>query len=284
MVFGRYASLARWLKWLTLSLFAYMLTAFLARPDWVHVMVASLLPSVRWQSSYWSALVGTLGTTISPYLFFWQASQEVEELEAGRHAPRRAAGADDPLLRNARVDVTSGMILSNLVMYFIIVATASTLHPAGVREIETARQAAEALRPLAGSGAYVLYALGIIGTGLLAIPVLAGSGAYAVAELLGWCIGLDLPLRRARPFYALLTGGVLAGIGLDLFGLNAVRALFWSAVVNGVLAPPLLVLVLMVGNSPRIMGRHVNGIGLNALGWLSVAVMTAAALALFVSL
>jgi len=192
MLFTSYGRFARWLKWLTLTLFAYVFAALLAHPQWRTVLSAAVLPRIRWQGSYWTALVGTLGTTISPYLFFWQASQEVEELQTSRQPPRRAAPPSDGLLLDARTDVVTGMLFSNVAMFFIIVATGATLYPAGMRTVETARQAAEALRPLAGDGAYFLYALGIIGTGLLAIPVLAGSASYAVAELFQWRSSLDL--------------------------------------------------------------------------------------------
>ena len=194
--------------------------------------MAAIVPTLRWEPSYWTGLVGALGTTISPYLFFWQASQEVEELQARREPPRRSAPRNDALLRTGRTDVVSGMPFSNLAMFFIIVATGATLHPAGLRTVETARQAAEALRPLAGDGAYLLYALGVIGTGLLAIPVLAGSASYAVAELFHWRSSLDLPVRGATHFYLLLTGGMLVGLGLDVGGFNAVQMLYWTAVVN----------------------------------------------------
>ncbi len=279
MVFATYGQIARQLKWLTLSLFAYVFAAILARPHWGQLLRAAVLPTVRWEGVYWGALVGTLGTTISPYLFFWQASQEVEELQRQPGPPE----GREHLLRDSKVDVMTGMFYSNLIMFFIIAATGATLHPAGVRDIETARQAAEALRPLAGDAAYILYALGIIGTGLLAIPVLIGSASYAVAELFGWNSGLSLTPRTASRFYTLLAGGIAVGIGMDLVGLNAIRALFWSAVVNGVAAPPLLVLVLLIGTNPRIMGRHVIGFWLKFFGWASVAIMTAAGLAMFAS-
>jgi Mn2+/Fe2+ NRAMP family transporter len=229
-------------------------------------------------------LVAILGTTISPYLFFWQASQEVEEERAqGRRTVAQRRGATVHELRDARLDVNTGMFFSNLVMYFIILATGATLHRAGINQIESSRQAAEALRPLAGDGAYVLFALGIVGTGLLAIPVLAGSASYAVAELFGWRAGLDLKPRQGRRFYQVLAGAIVAGLLLHALHVNPIRMLFLSAVLNGVLAPPLLVLVMLVGNNRTIMGPHVNSPWLNALGWLATAVMTAAALAMLVT-
>ena len=283
LVFANYQRIARQLKWLTLSLFAYVGAAFLAHPDWWRVASAAVVPTVHFNSVYWLALVATLGTTISPYLFFWQASQEVEELQLLKMTGSSAAAARDRLLREANADVATGMVFSNVVMFFIIVATASTLHVAGIRDIQTARQAAEALRPLVGDAAYVLYALGILGTGFLAIPVLVSSASYAVAELFQWRTGLDVSLFGARPFDVTLTGGILVGIALNLGGVSAVETLFWSAVVNGVLAPPLLVLVLFVANNRSIMGAAVNGRTLNVLGGISVIVMTAAAVALLLA-
>jgi len=223
-----------------------------------------------------------LGTTISPYLFFWQASHEVEQEKAqGRRtlAQRRGAAAHE--LADARLDVFTGMFFSNVAMFFIMLATAATLHPAGRTEIETARQAAEALRPLAGDLAYGLFALGIIGTGLLAVPVLAGSASFAVAEVFGWRSGLDLSPRRGRRFYLVFAGAVVAGMLLDLAGTNPMRMLFLCAVLNGLLAPPLLLLVMLVGRNRAIMGEHANGPWLSALGWTATAVMSLAAVAFF---
>jgi Mn2+/Fe2+ NRAMP family transporter len=279
-VYTSYTAFARCLKWLTAVLFAYVLAAFLAQPDWKAVLVATVLPTLRWDPSTTTTLVAILGTTISPYLFFWQASQEVEEERAhGRRTLAQRRGATAHELRDARLDVTTGICLSNLVFYFIILTTASTLHEAGLRDIQTAREAAEALRPLAGDTAYLLFALGLVGTGLLAIPVLAGSASFAVAELFGWRSGLDLPPRRARRFYLVLAGAIGVGMVGNLVETNPIRMLFWSAILNGVLAPPLLVLVMLVGNNPRIMGAHTNGVWLNLFGWLATAAMTAATIA-----
>lgn len=280
-----YATFAKGLKWLTAVLFAYVVAAFLAGPDWKNVILASVLPAVTWDPASITTLVGILGTTISPYLFFWQASQEVEEEKArGRRTLAQRRGATEHELRDARLDVNTGMFFSNLVMYFIILATASTLYRAGQRDIETARQAAEALRPLAGDTAYLLFALGLIGTGLLAIPILAGSASFAVAELFGWRSGLDLSPRRARRFYLVIAGAIVTGMILDAFETNPIQMLFWSAVLNGILAPPLLVLVMLVGNNRNIMGEHTNGFWLNLFGWTATALMTVAAVAFFVAL
>ena len=282
-VYASYAAFARGLKWLTGVLFAYVAAAFLARPDWPAAVLATITPRLEWGAVSIATLVAILGTTISPYLFFWQASQEVEEEKArGRRTLTQRRGASRHDLADAALDVNTGMLFSNLVMYFIMLATASTLHRAGHREIESARQAADALRPLAGDAAYFLYALGIIGTGLLAIPVLAGSGSYAVAEVFGWRTGLNLSPRRGRRFYLVLAGSIVIGMVITALQRNPVHVLFLSAIVNGLLAPPLLALVMLVGGDRRIMGEHVNGPWLTALGWLATAVMTAAAVAFVV--
>jgi NRAMP (natural resistance-associated macrophage protein)-like metal ion transporter len=283
-IYASYATFARWLKWLTTVLFAYIGAAVLGHPRWREALAATVMPRVTWDAAGIGTLVGILGTTISPYLFFWQASQEVEEERArGRTtvAARRGAGPQE--LRAAVIDVNVGMTFSNVVMYFIILATAATLHRAGRHEIETSRQAAEALRPLAGDLAYVLFALGLVGTGALAIPVLAGSASYALSELFGWRAGLDLRPRQGRRFYVVLAGAIVAGMLIAAFGANAIRMMFLSAIVNGLLAPPLLVLIMLVANNRTIMGQHVNGVWLNTLGWLATAAMTAAAVAFVVT-
>jgi len=283
-VYTSYATFAQTLKWLTAVLFAYVAAAFLAHPHWPAVLMATVVPDFHWTRRFVSTLVGILGTTISPYLFFWQATQEVEEEKRrGKKTIAQRRGATTHELADARLDVNTGMFFSNLVMYFIILATASTLHRAGVQDIETARQAAEALRPLAGDAAYVLFAMGLVGTGLLAIPVLAGSASFAVAELFAWRAGLDLKPRRARRFYLVFASAMAGGIALSFLGANAMRTLFFSAVLNGLLAPPLMVLVMLVGGNRKIMGEHVNGFWLRLLGWTATAIMTAAALAFFLT-
>jgi NRAMP (natural resistance-associated macrophage protein)-like metal ion transporter len=277
-----YRFMARIFKWLTLVLFAYVITAFLARPDWTHVLRATFVPDVQWSTAYLSVLVGILGTSISPYLFFWQSAQEVEEeRSAGRHSMTQRKGATDEELRNSRTDVTTGMFYSNFVMYFIILTTAATLHAHGITHIDTARQAAEALRPLAGNGAYWLFTLGLIGTGMLGVPVLAGSSAYAVAEAMAWSASLDRTPRMSPKFYGVLAAAMAIGLSLNYAGVNAVKMLFWSAVCNGVLAPPLIVLVVMLTNDRTVMGERVNPPLLRWLGWLAAGVMTAAAVAMF---
>ena len=283
-IYASYARFAQYLKWLTAVLFAYVVTAFLARPDWRQVALATFVPRLRWDSVYVTTMVAVLGTTISPYLFFWQASHEVEEEKAqGRRTLAQRRGASAHELADARLDVVTGMLFSNIVMFFIILATAATLHASGRAEIESAREAAEALRPLAGDGAYLLFAVGLIGTGLLAVPILAGSASFAIAEVFDWRAGLDLTPRRGRRFYLVFAGAVVAGMALNLIGTNPIRMLFLSAVLNGLLAPPLLLLIMLVGNNRAIMGEHANGPWLNLLGWLATAVMFLAAVAFFVT-
>jgi NRAMP (natural resistance-associated macrophage protein)-like metal ion transporter len=283
-IYASYARFAQYLKWLTAVLFAYVVTAFLARPDWRQVALATFVPRLRWDSVYVTTMVAVLGTTISPYLFFWQASHEVEEEKAqGRRTLAQRRGASAHELADARLDVVTGMLFSNIVMFFIILATAATLHASGRTEIESAREAAEALRPLAGDGAYLLFAVGLIGTGLLAVPILAGSASFAIAEVFDWRAGLDLTPRRGRRFYLVFAGAVVAGMALNLIGTNPIRMLFLSAVLNGLLAPPLLLLIMLVGNNRAIMGEHANGPWLNLLGWLATAVMFLAAVAFFVT-
>jgi Mn2+/Fe2+ NRAMP family transporter len=226
---------------------------------------------------------GILGTTISPYLFFWRAAQEVEEERAaGRRTVRQRHGATDAELEQARTDVLVGMFFSNVIMYFIILTTAATLHAHGQTAITTARQAAEALRPLAGDGAYWLFTLGLIGTGMLGVPVLAGSCAYTIAEAETWRGSLDAKPRLARKFYAVVAVSMGLGLILNFVGLDAVAMLFWSAVVNGVLAPPLIVVVRLTSDS-RVMGLRVNSALLRWLGWATAVIMAGATMGMFVT-
>jgi NRAMP (natural resistance-associated macrophage protein)-like metal ion transporter len=280
-----YRFIAKVFKWLTLVLFAYVITAFLAHPDWRAVLHSTFIPHVEWSSAYIATFVGILGTTISPYLFFWQAAQEVEEeRKIGRQTVEEREGASDEELRKSRTDVLTGMFFSNLVMYFIILTTAATLHAHGATTIDTAQQAAEALKPLAGKGAYLLFTLGLIGTGMLGVPVLAGSAAYAVAEARAWRGTLEDRPRLAKKFYAIVACSMIMGLTLDYAGFNAVKMLFWSAVLNGVLAPPLIVLVVLLTSSRKVMGDRVNPPLLKWLGWATAAVMAIAAVAMFVTM
>jgi NRAMP (natural resistance-associated macrophage protein)-like metal ion transporter len=269
-----YRLIARIFKWLTLALFAYIAAAFLSHPDWPAVLRATLIPHVQWTAAYWATLVGILGTTISPYLFFWQAAEEVEEdIAMGKATVKQREGASHRELRRSRNDVLTGMFFSNLVMYFIILTTAATLHAHGRTTIFTARDAAEALRPLAGAGAYWLFSVGLIGAGMLGVPVLAGSCAYAIAEAADWVGSLEVRPPLAHGFYSVIAIAMALGLGLNFAGLNAVKMLFWSAVLNGALAPPLLILVVLLTSRADVMGEHRNGALLRWLGWTCAGVM-----------
>jgi NRAMP (natural resistance-associated macrophage protein)-like metal ion transporter len=283
LLWSSYRTIARIFKWLTLVLLAYVATAFVARVDWGAALRSTLVPHVEWSRSFFAVLVAVFGTTISPYLFFWQAAQEVEEERAlGRNlAKRRGATPDE--LRTCRTDVVVGMFASNAVMYFIILTTAATLHTSGLRSIATAQEAAQALRPLAGAGAYWLFTLGLIGTGMLAVPVLAGSCAYAVAEAAAWRGSLDRRPSRAKKFYLILAAAMALGLALNYAGLNAIKLLFTAAVINGVLAPPLILIVVLLTRDRSVMGLAVNSSLLNFLGWITFVVMVVAALGLFVA-
>lgn len=274
-----YPQFARWLKLLTLVIFAYVAAAFLARPDWSAALAATFLPRLSFDRESIQTVVAILGTTISPYLFFWQTSEEVEEeqsrgVDFGRLGPTRQRA----LLRAASYDVGTGMVLANLGFYFVVLASAATLFRAGQTDVETAAEAAEALRPLAGDAASLLFALGIIGTGLLAIPVLAGSVAYAAAELFDWREGLSQTFGRAPQFYGVLALATLLGVALDFSGIPAIRALYLAAIVNGVIAPILLVFIVVVARDRRILGDYRPGRGLSALGWATTLAMFTAVL------
>ncbi len=283
LIWSSYRHIARVFKWLTLVLFAYVAAAFLAHPRWSEVFHATFVPRVEWNTQYLATFLGIMGTTISPYLFFWQAAQEVEEERAlGRRTIHARRGASDDELRTARADVLTGMAFSNLIMYFIILTTGATLYASGHREIETARQAAEALRPLAGNAAYLLFTVGLIGTGMLGVPVLAGSAAYAIAEAKHWRGSLNDRPRVAAKFYAVLAAAVLLGLALNFFKVNAVRMLFWAAVLNGCLAPPLIALVVLLTSDRRVMGERANSPLLKLLGWATALVMAIAALVMIV--
>jgi NRAMP (natural resistance-associated macrophage protein)-like metal ion transporter len=281
LMWSSYRTIARVFKWLTLVLLAYVIAAFVAHVDWKLALRMTFIPHIEWSRAFFSVLVAILGTTISPYLFFWQAAQEVEEERAmGRNLARRR-GATREELKACRTDVVAGMFASNAIMYFIIMTTAATLHAHGKTNIATAQEAAEALRPLAGAGAYLLFTLGLIGTGMLAVPVLAGSCAYAIAEASAWRGSLNQRPGRAKKFYIVLGIAMTLGIGLNYAGLNAIKLLFTAAVVNGVLAPPLILIVLLLTRDRKVMGDAVNSPLLACLGWLTFGVMMIAALGLF---
>ncbi|HET7197611.1 MAG TPA: divalent metal cation transporter [Burkholderiales bacterium] len=277
--FPRYAPV---LKWLTLALFAYVGTVLVVHfPP--RVLRDTLVPQLLWRPDYVGMLVAVLGTTISPYLFFWQASQEVEEQRATPgHAPLREAPEQArEHLQRIKVDTYIGMMFSNLIAFCIMLTTAATLHAAGIVQVESAAQAAGALRPLAGELAFALFAAGIIGTGLLAVPVLAGSAAYAVAESFRWPIGLGLPLAEARNFYAVLSVATVVGVAIDLSGVDSMKALLWSAVINGIVSVPIMAVMMLLAAKREVMGPFVITRRLRALGWLAVVIMALAVAAMF---
>ncbi len=284
LFFSSYEHMARIFKWMTLILFSYVAAALLADPNWPAVLRATFVPRIQWSAGYLATFVAILGTTISPYLFFWQAAQEVEEeRRMGRRTVGSRKGATDDELRRSRIDVVTGMFFSNLIMYFIILTTSITLHDQGLQSITTAGQAAEALRPFAGERAYWLFTLGLIGTGMLGVPVLAGSCAYAIAEAGAWRGTLSDRPAYARKFYGVIAAAVIVGLALDFLNVNAVRMLFWAAVLNGVLAPPLIAVVTLLASDPKVMGDRVSPAVLRWLGWLTVAVMTAATVGMLVT-
>lgn len=278
--YSRYVSV---LKWLTLSLLAYVATVFAINVPWGAVVLATIFPHIEWSPVYITTMVAVFGTTISPYLFFWQASQEVEDQQSCayslpvREAPHQAS---TNFLR-IKIDTFIGMGFSNLVAFFIILTTAVTLHMHGIVDIETSAQAAAALRPLAGDFAFTVFSAGIIGTGLLAVPVLAGSAAYAIAGAFQWKKGLEHPPSQAKKFYGIIAVATLAGIALDFTPIDPIKALYWSAVINGVISVPIMVVMMLMAGLPKIMGAFVLGSRLKILGWSATLVMAAAVLAMF---
>ena len=281
-VFLTYGVYAGFLKWLTVSLFAYVAVVFAVHVPWSQALAATVMPSLTFDRAEITALVAVLGTTISPYLFFWQAALEVEDgrkrgVQPLRRTPAMAAAS----FARIRLDTITGMAVSNVVAIAIIFATAATLHANGVPDIQTSSQAAEALRPIAGVLTFALFAAGIIGTGLLAVPVLAGSSAFALSEAFEWQEGLERRLLQAKAFYATIAVSTMAGVGLNFTALDPVRALYWSAVVNGILAAPVMVVVMLIAGNPRIMGRLTVPRPMLFVGWAATLVMLMASIAFF---
>ena len=282
-VFLPYQTYVRWLKWLTLALLAYVAVVFTLRLDWWQIaseIVWPRLPLGTHGHEVLLIVVAVFGTTISPYLFFWQAAQEMEDASgAGPHTPAEVRHH----LRRIKLDTLIGMTFSNLIAFFIILSTAATLHAAGVTDIQTSAQAAEALRPIAGDFTFLLFSLGIIGTGLLAVPVLAGSAAYAVAEAAGWqgSLSLRLDKNEGRGFYGVITAATLGGVILCFTPMDPVKELFWSAVLNGVIAVPIMIVMLLLACRTDVMGAHVIGPRLRSLGWIATVVMAATVVAMF---
>jgi NRAMP (natural resistance-associated macrophage protein)-like metal ion transporter len=280
--YTRYAAV---LKWLTLTLFAYVATVFIVHVPWAQALHGMVLPAVKLSTDYLTTIIAILGTTISPYLFFWQASQEVEEVVStpGDEPLKKAPHQAPEQLSRIRFDTYTGMGFSNIVAFFIILTAAVTLHVQGKTDIQTAAQAAEALRPVAGNLAFLMFSLGIIGTGLLAVPVLAGSAAYAVGEALRWRTGLERQLLEARGFYAILAVATLIGLGINFAPIDPIKALFWAAVVNGVVAPPVMVILMLMASNPKVMKQFTISRRLRILGWMATVLMTLATIGFFVT-
>jgi NRAMP (natural resistance-associated macrophage protein)-like metal ion transporter len=282
-VFSRYSRYVSVLKWLTVSLFAYVGVAFVVHMPWGTVAYSLVIPHITFEAGYLTAVVAILGTTISPYLFFWQAEEEVEEVKERtdakplERAPEQAAGE----FKRIRIDTYIGMGVSNAVALFIIVTAAATLHAHGLTDIQTSSQAAEALRPISGPFAFFVFALGIIGTGLLALPVLAGSSAYALGETFGWHVGLARKPRRAKAFYGAIAVATLLGVALNVTSIDPIKALFWSAVINGVVAVPVMALMMHLSSHKAAMGDFKLHTGLKIVGWAATGVMALAAIGLF---
>jgi NRAMP (natural resistance-associated macrophage protein)-like metal ion transporter len=285
-VYVSYARYVRTLKWLTLTLFAYVGVVFTVDLAWIEVIRGAAIPVLRVSPDYLTTVVAIFGTTISPYLFFWQASQECEDLRAVK-ADKRLRDHPDQAARHLariKIDTYLGMAFSNLIAFFIMLTTAATLHAHGVTDIQTSAQAAEALRPIVGNFAFLLFALGIIGTGLLAVPVLAGSAAFAVAESFRWRHGLDLSPTRGMRFYGVIAVATLIGVGLGFTRLDPIKALFFAAVINGVISAPIMAVMMRMASDPKIMGKFVVTRRLRMLGWFATAVMGLAVVAMFVQI
>lgn len=281
-IFVPYHVYVRYLKWLTLALFAYVGIIFAVKIDWAETLARTVLPHLTLSSAALTTVVALFGTTISPYLFFWQASEEVEDQEADADAAplvQKPEQAPKELSR-IRWDTYLGMAFSNLIAFFIILTASVTLFAAGRTDVQTSAQAAEALRPIAGQMAFVLFSLGILGTGLLAVPVLAGSAAYALSEASGWTSGLEKKWREAPAFYTVITLSVLIGLGIDYAPIDPIKALFWSAVLNGVIAVPIMIATMLVASSRHEMGDFIATLSQRWFGWIATAVMAAAALAM----
>jgi Mn2+/Fe2+ NRAMP family transporter len=283
-VFVPYHRYVRFLKWLTLALLAYVAVAFTVNVPWGEVAHRTILPEFTLDRGAATLIVAVFGTTISPYLFFWQSSEEVEEIQNhnGAHPLTEDPAEAPPELARIGWDTYSGMFYSNGIAFFIILSTAVTLHSAGVKDIETAAQAASALRPLAGDRAFALFALGIVATGLLALPILAGSAAYALSEAFGWKEGLERTFNEARGFYGVIGAAFTAGIALDFSSVDPIKALFWSAVVNGVIAVPLMFTIMLLATRTSIMGQFTVARGQRWLGWIATAIMAFVSVTMFV--
>jgi len=285
-IFMQYRNYVNVLKWTTVSLFSYFITAMVVHVPWAQVLHDTFVPSISLETKYIVSIVAVMGTTISPYLFFWQSSQEAENerIDPQAHRLIDAPPGEAPIeMRRIRVDTYLGMGFSNLISLFIIITAGATLSAHGITNVETSAQAAEALRPIAGEFAFVIFALGIVGTGMLAVPVLAGSAAYAVGEALQWPTGLARLPKEARAFYGTIAFATAIGVVINFIGVDPIKALFWSAVLNGVIAAPLMAVTMVMALSPRVMGRFILPRALATMGWLATTVMVLIVIAMFLT-
>lgn len=284
-IFMPYNHYARYLKWLALILFAYVASALFANLDWGNVLKHAIIPSMTFSKDQFLLICAILGTTISPYLFFWQTSQEIEEeISQGKTTLEQRRGTDPEQIRGMRTDIWSGMFFSNLVMFFIIATCGAILFPRGITNITSAAQAAEALRPFAGNSTYFLFTIGILGTGMLAVPVLAGSSSYAIAESFKWRVGLSKKLKQAYAFYGIIIISMIIGLCINFIGLNPIKVLIYSAVANGIVAPLVLLPIVIISSNKKIMGEWVNKRATKVIGWITVIIMSLAGIAAIISL
>jgi Mn2+/Fe2+ NRAMP family transporter len=282
--FGSYTLIRNIFRWIALALLAYVGSAFLAKPELLPMLRGTFIPTIRFDREYLSLLVAIIGTTLSAYLYTWQSNEEVEEeIAMGRTRLSDRVGATNEELRNSRRDIFSGMLFSNIVMYFIILSTAATLFHSGKSEISSAAEAAEALRPLAGEAAGILFAVGVIGAGFLAVPVMTTGAAYDLCQTLGWKHSLHARPSEAKAFYAVIAGFTVVAMGMNFFGFNPMKALVWAGIVQGFSTPPLLLLMMLMTNSRKLMGERVNGKRLNILGWITTVAIFAATIGLVVT-
>jgi NRAMP (natural resistance-associated macrophage protein)-like metal ion transporter len=279
-VFVKYHVYVKFLKWLTVSVFAYIIAGFMTHPDWIMVLKNSFIPHISFTKEYIFAMIAVFGTTITPYLFFWQASEEVEDGKMCHSSCKKSVVIER--VARMRRDVDAGMILANIVFFFIVLTTANVLFANGITNIDSAEGAALALRPFAGDWAFLLFALGIIGTGLLAVPILAGSGAYALSELMNWNSGLEEKFSQAKGFYLVIIFSIFVGLGMNFLGINPILALYWSAFLNGVIALPLLAIIMKIGDDKKIMGSETNPLWVKIFGWMAVIATTLALLGMII--
>jgi NRAMP (natural resistance-associated macrophage protein)-like metal ion transporter len=283
-IWGSYILIRNIFRWLALALFAYIGAAFLAKPEIMPILKGTFVPTIQFNAEFLSILVAIIGTTLSAYLYTWKSNEEVEEeIAEGRTSVRERQGTTRAELQSTRIDIWIGMLFSNVIMYFIILSTASTLHKAGQTNIESAAQAAEALRPLAGDAAALLFTVGIVAVGFLAVPVMTTGAAYDLAQVMGWKASLHAKPKEAKAFYAAIVGFTAIALGMNFLGFNPMKALVWSGIVQGFSTPVLLLLIMLITNNRKIMGERVNSVPINILGWVTTAAMFSASIGLVIT-